>query len=257
MLKNIIIACLVAVIGVLVVLPYVKGNSSISSLQVANSGTNEDVEFFRYINVYKSLLPEDKFKIVSERINKVSGEADKEDSKIQNTLILAISDEIKQDPTTKDILSQLKKDVATLVKNSKIDKDTLFSKNTECAKLTSNIKDELSKKYKNTTYVTEKEELNFIFYSPSLNTCLYTTDYSYDYSNYTFGKSESYTKKSDKIYDVSSNKQLGDYPSWYWEYPSLSKEESDKAVTEGQKNYAKFIFENSGYNAKLLKDIYY
>lgn len=256
MSKNIIIIALVIVV-VLLGLPYIKGKTGMSSLKVADSGINEDVEFFRYINVYKSLLPEDKYRIVDERIKKVTEEADKEDSKIQNTLILAISDEIKADPATKDILAQLKKDVVNLVKDSKIDKDTLFSKNTECAKLTSNIKDELSKKYKSSSFVTEKEELNFIFYSPSMNTCLYTTDYSYDYSNYTFGKSESYTKKSDKVYDVSSNKQLGDYPSWYWRYPSLSEEEADSVVKEGQKNYAKFIFENSGYNAKLIKDIYY
>ncbi|MDO8589978.1 MAG: hypothetical protein Q7R69_01775 [bacterium] len=256
MIKNIIIVVLVVII-VWLGIPFVKGKTNMSSIKVADSGTNEDVEFYKYLNVYKSLLPEDKYKIVDERIKKVAEEADKEDSKIQNTLILTMSDEIKADPATKDILAQLKKDVADLVKNSKIDKDTLFSKNTECAKLTSNIKDELSKKYKNTTFVTEKEELNFIFYSPSMNTCLYTTDYSYDYSNYNNVKSEYYTKKSDKIYDVSSNKQLGDYPSWYWLDPSLSKEEADKAVTEGQKSYAKYIFENSGYNAKLLKDIYY
>lgn len=257
MIKNIIIGCLVVIIVFLVGFPYIKGNSSSVFLKTVSSGTSDDIEFYKYLNVYKSLLPEDKYKIVDERIKKIANDADKEDSKLQNTIILAMSEEINADQATKDILTQLKKDVADLVKNSKLDKDTLFSKNTECAKLTSNIKDELSKKYKSTLSVTEKEELNFIFYSPSMNTCLYTTDYSYDYSNYSSGKYESYSQKSDRVYDVSSNKQLGNYPSWYWQYPYLSKDEADKAVIEGQKSYAKFIFENSGYNAKLLKDISY
>jgi len=179
----------------------------------------------------------------------------KDDSKIQNIVILALVNEFMSDNETKKAVIELKDRVSNLIKDSRIDKDTLFTKNTECAKLTSNIKDELAKKYKSTSVVTEKEELNFIFYSPTLNTCTYTTDYSYNYSNYSSSKNQYYTKDSHRIYDVSSNKQLGDYPSYYYEYPYLTKEEASIATKNGDRDYKKFVLENSGYNAKLLKDV--
>ena len=56
---------------------------------------------------------------------------------------------------------------------------------------------------------------------------------------------------------MSSNKQLGDYSSYFYKYPYLSEEEANTAVKNGQKDYKKFILENSGYNAKLLKDVNY
>lgn len=236
--------------------PYLQGQNSTSSSLMSSSSKN-DIEFFTYFNAYKSLLPEDEFKIVDARVNKVSEEANKEDSNIKNTIILSYANEINKDEATKKIITALKEQVDGLKKNSKIDADTLFSKNTECAKLTSNIQEGLSKKYKSSYSATETEDLGIIFYSPTMNTCIYSTDYKYSYSNYTSGKSEYYVKNSNKLYDVSSNKQLGDFPNYYYKYPYMSEQEAKDAVKNGQKSYAKFVFENSGYNAKLLKDVAY
>ena len=234
-----------------------KNDSDFVGLENSFNKLNKDIEFYKYISVYKSLLSDDKLKIVDDRVDKISKETEEENSKVQNMLVLALINEVMKETGAEKIILELRDKVSNLLLDSKIDKDTLFSKNTECAKLTSNIKDELLKKFKSTSTIKEKEELNFMFYSPTLNSCVYTTNYEYDYSNYSLSKSEYYTKSSFRVYDVSSNKQLGDYPSYFYKYPYLSEEEANTAVKNGQKDYKKFILENSGYNAKLLKDVNY
>lgn len=259
--KNTIIFILVLVIFGLVAYyqkdKFLKDEVAILGIENNIADLNKDIEFYKYLGIYASLLPDDKFKIVDDRINKVSEEIDREDSKIQNIMILTTISEIMNESGSKDVIFELKDTISELLKDSKMDKDTLFTKNTECAKLSSNIKNDLTKKYKDTSFTKEKEELNFIFYSPTLNTCIYTTNYDYNYSSYLNGKSEYYSKNSHRIYDISSDKQLGDYPSFYYEYPYLTKEQADMSVKNGNKDYKKFVLKNSGYNAKLLKDINY
>ena len=248
--KDTIIALLTIVVIGLIVFIFRSGSSISPNMQ--SIGANKDYEFYKHISSYISLLPDEKLEIVDKRIEKVAGSMEQDNSDLAKAIVLVYANEINKDKQTEQILSELKDNIASLVRSSAIDENTIFSKNTECAKLSSNIKGELKGKYSKGS-ATESEELNFIFYSPTLNTCLYTTNYTYNYSNFAFGKSDYYSKNSYRIYNVSSNNQLGDYPSYYsLEYPYLSKDEQDKSTKKGKRDYAKFVLENSGYNAKLL-----
>ena len=44
---------------------------------------NKDIEFYKYLTIYRSPLSDEKFKIVDDRMTKVSDEMNKDDSKIQ------------------------------------------------------------------------------------------------------------------------------------------------------------------------------
>ncbi len=258
--KNLVITILVIVILGLILFnsknKLLRSEDGFSGIENSITVLSKDIEFYKYLNIYKSLLPEEKFKVVDDRITKISEETEKEDSEIQNTVILTLVSEFLNDSEARKAILELKAEVSNLIKDSKTDADTLFTKNTECAKLTSNIKDGLVKKYKPSNSVTEKEELNFIFYSPTLNTCVYTTNYTYSYSSCLAGKCDFYSKYSYKIYDVSSDKHLGDYPSYYTsDYPYITGERAGMETKKGVTDYKKFILENSGYNAKLLKDV--
>lgn len=259
--KNIIIFLLIITIAGLLFFD-LKGKFTANKVEVSGKGnTTEDlgtrIEFYKYLNTYSGLLSDEDFETFSNRMAKLEEDTGKDDSDIRKALVLAMANEVLKDAKTKTIVFELEKKVAILKESSKLNADVLFAKNTECAKLTSNIKDELSKKYKSVGSTTEKEELNFIFYSQSLNTCIYTTKYDYDYFNYSSGKSENYSKNSFRVYDISTNKQLGDYPNYYYKYPFMPEDEAKSAIKKALRSYKKFILENSGYNAKLLNDINY
>ncbi len=259
--RNTIILILVVVVVVLIT-SYLKNNTnnsdnSLSGIESNLVKLNKDMEFYKYLSIYKSLLDDEESKLVDERSSKINEELADEDSKIVEALTLFIVNEIMKDENSKKIILDLKDKVDDLVKKSEIDESVLFTKNTECAKFSSDIKEELSKKYKSTSTVTETEELNFIFYSPELNTCLYSTSYNYDYSNYSNRENPYYSKDSYRVYEVSSSNPIQKYPSYYYKYPYLSEDEADKSAENGLIGYKKFILENSGYNAKLLKDINY
>lgn len=265
MIKNILIAVLFLVIIGLVTYEFrgkfskeEASNTPYSGLEKKFETLDKDFEFYKYLAIYDALLPDDKYKILKDRYQKMSKELDTENSEAQKMLTLSLASVITSDKAVQPIVTELRDSVALLKKNSKIDQDALFAKNTECAKLTSNIKEELSKNSKSTLEVTEKEEFNFIFYSPTLNTCVYSTKYDYNYFNYKSVADDNYSKSSYRLYDVSSSKQLGDYPYYYFgNVPYTSKDEQEKNVENGRRDYKKFILENSAYNATLLKELNY
>lgn len=127
---------------------------------------------------------------------------------------------------------------------SKLEQDNLFQKDTSCASLAQNIKDDLEKNK------LEQESFEFIFYSPTLNTCIYSTELRTSSGTYSAGNYSSETSK--KVYNANSRTLLNSYRVY------SSKDLDDSAKSElsknGRREYMKFILENSNYNIELLEN---
>ncbi|MBI2609861.1 hypothetical protein HYW53_01650 [Candidatus Giovannonibacteria bacterium] len=218
-----------------------KTDNRFSGLEEKLNELNKDIEFYRNIGAYASLLDDRQYEHVSSEFKKLGEGYDKEHSNLQDLFILYSVVELSRDADSEKALAELKDRVKKLRESSSLNKDEAFSKNNECAKLSPSIKENLS----------DDEEFKFMFYSPSMNSCLYVTYYS---EKSAFGAKEYYAANSFRIYDSSTSKQLKDFPDYYYNYPYLSKDETDRKTAAGKRDYAKYILENSGYNADLIKD---
>lgn len=203
---------------------------------------NKDIDFYRNINPYLSLLDDKQYEHVQSEFEKIQRKTDEDDSNLQDLIILNFIIEVMKDDDSKQFIMNLRNKVKTLQTETAMNKDELFSKNNECAKLSPVITQQLSK----------DETFKFIFYSPSMNACLYVIDYHY--SSPSLSK-EYYIANKYRAYNASTNTKLKEFPYHYYNYPYLSKDAADKESAMGQKDYASFILENSGYNVELLNDL--
>lgn len=218
---------------------------------------SEDTDFYRYLDLYTTLSNEEDYQYVKEAVERFE-----ELEEIPDFIILILVNELFKDEKVKTILNNLKDEVYAEIKKelTKEEEDELFEKNTACANLITGITEQLASKYpeenKWSRYTTTKdEEFEFIFYSPTMKNCLYSTKYSYDYSDHDSYK-DSYNTNSKRIYNVSSKTQLEEFTTYYsYNYPYLDDEERADETDKNKKGYAKFILENSNYNIDLIKDL--
>ncbi len=211
-----------------------KENQKIGSKEIKSSvfSFNEmkETEFYgRNSETYIELLDDKSLQELTDTVDLISKD---EDFRIKQTLTFfnAIADKNKQ-------LGNKIKELIVLIKNNK-NSDDLFQQNTICSSLIANIKKELN----------TKEELDFIFFSPKLNTCIKVINSKEDYGSY---ESINYKKVYDanteilkKTYRVSSD---DDY----------KKPEEKLKSNSGKRNFIKFILENSNFNVKLLDNSSY
>lgn len=232
-------------------------NNKFKDLEKNLGELDKDVEFYKHFDLYLSLSDDKKYNQVKEKIDNFWNES----KELENLFMLIVVNELFKDEETKNIVNELKKDVYEYKKLTKEEENEIFEKNNSCAILITSITEQLSNKYKNTdSKITEKEELDFIFYSPKMKTCLYSTEYSYNYiPSFLDYKNDykDYWYSSKIVYNASTNAKINEYKTYYsLDYPLIiDKEESEKETERNKKNYTKFILENSNYNIELLKDM--
>ena len=199
-----------------------------------------DLDFYKNLDIYFKLLGHDD----SEYMGKIE---ERLDEKIEDDFILFAVSRIIEDDRSKEIINNLKDEVYSK-RLTEEEKEEIFSKNNACAELVPSIKEQLKDKYKQSYDISKQEEFEFIFYSPTIKSCLYSTSYSHTNSTEDY-----YSEKSKMVYNASTQSKIDEYTVSIFEHPYLTEEDAKN----GRKNYVKFILENSGYNADLLKDISY
>jgi len=215
---------------------------------------NKDIEVYKNFDYYLSLLDDEEYEYIEEKITKFS-----ESDEMTNSYGLFILSELFKDEKTKSILTSLK-DKVNAVKNRQLTKEEeneLFEKNTSCSNLVTEISKGLkasdSKTVLGVTTTTE-EKLSFVFYSPTKKACLYVVEKNVRYSDINNWE-KGYTTTTKLVYNASTQTLLGSYETfslYYGDSDSDRKSRSEE-TTENQRNFQKFILENSNYNIDLLK----
>ena len=218
-----------------------SGKGDFSGIESSLNRLNQDSDFYKHVTSYISLLNDDQYKTVITRYKKIGEEIEDQDSKSFKLLLFTMTNEVMNDEESNRLILELKDRVKLLKSEVKISTSDSFSRSTECASLVGGIKEQLAK----------DESFEFMFYSPNLNTCVYVTDYSFTSSGLS---SKYYSESKYKVYNASTNALLKTFPHYYYQYPYLSKDEADASAEKGEKDFVKFVLENSGYNAELIKD---
>lgn len=124
---------------------------------------------------------------------------------------------------------------------SGLDSNELFQKNTACSNLAADI----------TKGLKEKEEFEFIFYSPVLNECVYsiskTTDATKGYRDFKV------------LFSGTTRKEIGSYLAYvsynYEDILGRKRDEQEGQVKTDKQKYLDFVLTNSLYNFDLLKGV--
>jgi hypothetical protein len=226
-----------------------QSQSKFSGLEKNLTEMNKEIDFYKYVDSYMTLLEDKEYDYVNEKFQTLTNSDD-----AQNLIMVILMNELFKDERVKNDLISLKNNISQAKKDQRND---AFQKNTACGNLVNDLQNQLKNKSKDETFLStnteETEKLEFIFYSPNLNTCLYATEYTYHYTdlkNY----DKSWNKTAKKVYDASTNKELKDFTTYYYNYPYLNSDEAREASEKDTRNFTKYILENSNYNIDLIKN---
>jgi len=215
---------------------------------------SKDTDFYKNLDKYESLLNDNDYEYLKEKTEKImSNEED-----FNNLFIPITMNELFKDEKTKNIIIALRDNVYS-VKNkilTKEEENELFEKNTACSNLVSEISKHLINKEETSALskTTQKEKLDFVFYSSKMKACIYSTGHLNRYDNYTDYK-RGYTIYNKIIYNGSTQSKINEFRVYSF-YNDLSDSESrSKEEQNNQRNYYKFILENSNYNIDLLQNV--
>lgn len=213
-----------------------KSNSVVGNLvDIQNDSLEDDVEYYKYLSGYNYLLNKEDFDSITNKINGME-----ENQELRDRYILSnVEFLFKEFPDYKEKISAVIDDV-----KSKKSDEKYFEKNTACVGLESNIKANFSQ------YPSNNEEYEFIFYSPTFDSCIYVTNVSYSSS---YGEYVSTETKN--IYKAGLDSPIASYQV----YSSDNYENKDKAEEskENVKKFVTYVLENSNYNMELLDNSSY
>ena len=174
-----------------------------SGLEKNLASLEKDWNFYDYLYYYQGLLNDSDYTYLRDIHEKIYYN----DEYFKFTELWAINEMFK-DEKAKNIIANLKSQVNEKITSAQKDKDEIFQKNTACASLVNGIKEQLSKKYKTSLYslyLDEEETMSFIFFSPTMQSCLYTTEYR----KYTHEPFSSEYRKI--VYNASNNTKIKDF----------------------------------------------
>jgi len=226
-----------------------QNQGKFSGLEKNLAEMNKEIDFYKYVDSYMTLLEDKEYDYVNDKFQTLANSDD-----AQNLIMVILMNEFFKDERVKNDLLSLKDSISQAKKNQN---DDAFQKNTACGNLVNDLQNQLKNRSKDETFLStnreEMEKLDFIFYSPNLNTCLYATEYTYHYTdlkNY----DKSWNKTAKKVYDASTNKELKNFTTYYYNYPYLNADEAREASEKDTRNFTKYILENSNYNIDLIKN---
>ena len=198
----------------------------------------QDIEYYRNISGYIYLLDQDTYKKVEEL-----GSTIEEDQELMDHIIMAYTEKLfRTEPSVQEKLTTVIQDIKT----KKTDTD-YFEKNTTCASLIPGIQSQLSERASDSV---ADEELEFTFYSPTLDTCIYVTDYSV--TDYSDGYNNETSKK---VYNANTGTTLETFRI----YSTKDRDDtnSNERSIKNQRDFVRYILENSNYKMELLEDASY
>ncbi|TSC86229.1 MAG: hypothetical protein G01um10148_735 [Parcubacteria group bacterium Gr01-1014_8] len=210
--------------------------SSTSNLERKLNELGKDKDFYANFQYYAALLNADELKYYREYLAKNEEEITKN---LEATMTLLSINEIYKDDRLKSYILDLRDRIYEKQSNNK----DFFERNTACGNLANTIQSKLAK----------DEKLDFVFYSPEKNTCIYATNYSFSSSSL----EDFYTYEEKRLYDGSTHVKIGSYRVYALGSPYLSENEENAQEESARVAYIKYILENSGFNVELLKDISY
>lgn len=214
------------------------GTSTTSSDKIGPtfSQLEEDKDFYKDVFLYSALLPQKDYLHIKDEIDQL------DEREVQNLVMLTAASKLfNASERNREIFLSLRDQVENK-KDANAESDT-FEKDASCADLTSNVKQDLG----------EDEEFQFMFYSPTRDSCLYSIEYSSSSGSLFDDNYESQTEY--QVYDAHTQKMINEYEV---RHSDMSDESSLKEEVEvNRKGYVSFILENSGYNTELLEDISY
>jgi len=209
---------------------FLGGDSSVSISPNNKTKIENDYEYYKYVSGYKYLLNTEEEKRFDELIENI------DDDELVKKLAISYMDVLfKESGEVKEIIDG----VINEVKENKKDID-YFDKNTSCVSLESSIKDSIS----------SDDSLEFIFYSPSYDSCLYVVSNSYK-KNPSDIYSYSYIYEKD-IYKAGSSQPIKTFRVYGSD--DYDDEFENNKSKKGVKEFVNFVLENSNYNMELLED---
>ncbi len=204
------------------------------------TGSTFDDDFFENSSAYTNLLSEDDFAKFQSKIEDIenSEEINKEIQKMNFTYI------VNKDSDLKDLLVKANQEVTTKKKDG-----AYFEQSATCANLTSGIKANIKEEDGTYAYGITNRKFEYMFYSPTLDTCIYTVNKT----QYPGSSFEGTTYK--EVYNANSQTLINTYKIYGY---NDSKSESEAKKSQAEKRlYIKYILENSNYNVDLLRDTDY
>jgi hypothetical protein len=219
----------------------IKPKPVLSSFEKAVKDIHKDLHFYENFDTFSALFSEEDYKNFEILEREFSEGGSYED----NLMADMIAEFFVANPKMKEI-SEKARDIYNKNKPSDKEKEILVQKSDKCAESKQVIEDELAKKYENVG--DEREGLDFVFYSPTLETCAYSAGYVKNYKN----EQGIYSiEQKEIIYNASTGKMIKEF-ALESEY-DMDDFEPDMGV----RDYVKFILENSGYRAELLVNFTY
>lgn len=226
-------------IGISNYLPTVSRNDSTGSLiKDVQSKTTKfavDVDYYKDFEIYAHLLEFDDF----QKMKEVTGALEDNEEFMNYATLVYLSALSRENSEFENKI----KAVIDIVKKNKTDNSS-FEQDATCAKLIPGIKETLDKQTTGTSR--EKEELVFIFFSPSLQSCLYVTEHA-DYD-----KSYSSTRYK-TVYNANTSTKIEQYRVYTSD--DYDNPEEDRVSDRNSSNFVRYILENSNYNVDLLKEV--
>lgn len=204
----------------------------------------ENWDFYKNIGYFAQTLD-------SNLIESIGEEFDEDGSEFQKLVIGLLVYMMNQDDEVRISLDEIRMDYdRAQEKKEELSDDSVFEKNTSCASLVPGIRSEINS---GNTLGDTNRTFDYIFYSGTKNTCLYSVSSKEE--------SKSGAKAYKLIYDASSNNQIGRYLVFvsydFEDYAGNSGESFDERVLEETGEYIKFVLENSYYDSTLLDDSTY
>lgn len=239
MKKIIFIIIIATILNVAISYYFFSDKSTITSsytLEKAHDETIENWDFYKHFPIIlETVSPE-----FMEELDKQF--EDEDDGSLMKSLSAVLLFEANKNEDLRNTIQKSFIDYQEAKKElSQLDLNDLFQKNNTCSNLASDIDSGLK----------EKENFEFIFYSPILNECIYsisrTTDAIKGY------------KDSKVLFSGTTRKELDSYVVYVsYNYEDIWGDKGDKweeQIKTDKQKYLNFILENSLYNFDLLKDV--
>jgi len=237
--KHIIIILVIAtVLNAVISYSFLRGDSGDSSeytIGKAHEETTGNWDFYEHLPIILEATDSKFIEELGEQLEEENGDFAK------SFYAVLLFEANKNEGLRKAIQERFTEYNESKSKLSEIDSSDLFQKNTACSNSASDIKKELS----------DKEEFEFIFYSPTLNECAYsiskTEDASKGYKDYKV------------IFSGTTRKETGKYLVYasynYEDFLGNERDSLEDQIKTDKKKYLDFVLTNSLYNFDLLKDV--
>lgn len=234
----VIVALLSSTATFFVTRQFMSGSEAGTKINVVSATGNStlDKDFIGNLVAYINLLDNNEYEQYWESISQID-----EDQALQEEMsALTLGFLFEKKPELKAMIEELQRKV-----NDSKTEEKYFEQNTACAALVPGINANLETSIK-TFISTETREIETMFYSPVLETCVYVVNST------TIENNPYKTIVRKQVYNGNSQSLIQTY--YIYSSDDYENEAQGNRSEDEKRNFVKFILENSNYNVELLKD---